>query len=86
VTEVISSGVTAGSVQVPADGQPIVLGADRQTAGGYAQIATVIGPDLPLLAQLTPGDRVTFRQISLAEAVEAVRAQRAAEAAACRAL
>jgi len=71
-TEVISSGVTAGSVQVPASGQPIVLLADRQTVGGYPQIAVVIGPDLPLLAQLIPGDRVSFRQVSPAEAVAAV--------------
>lgn len=85
-TEVISCGVTMGSIQVPADGQPIVLGADRQTAGGYAQIAVVIGPDLPLLAQLTPGDRVTFRCVTLDEALEAVRQQAANEMAALQKL
>ena len=63
--EVISCGVTTGSIQVPADGQPIVLGADRQTVGGYPQIAVVIRPDLPLLAQLVPGDRVSFRRVTL---------------------
>jgi KipI family sensor histidine kinase inhibitor len=68
-TEVISSGVTTGSVQIPADGQPIVLGADRQTVGGYPQMAVVIGPDLPLLAQLVPGDRVSFRRVTLEEAI-----------------
>jgi len=83
-TEVISCGVTMGSIQVPADSQPIVLGADRQTAGGYAQIAVVIGPDLPLLAQLTPGDRVTFRIVTLDEALEAVRQQAANETMATR--
>lgn len=74
--EVISSGVTTGSIQVPADGQPIILGADRQTVGGYPQIAVVIGPDLPLLAQLVPGDCVSFRQLTLEEA----RAARSSEA------
>ncbi len=59
--EVISCGVTMGTVQVPADGQPIVLGADRQTVGGYAQIATVLDADMPLIAQLAPGDRVSFQ-------------------------
>lgn len=72
-SEVISSGVTVGSVQVPASGQPIVLMADRQTVGGYPQIAVVIGPDLPLLAQLIPGDQVSFRRVTLTEAVAAVR-------------
>jgi KipI family sensor histidine kinase inhibitor len=76
-SEVISGGVTMGSVQVPADGQPIVLGADRQTAGGYPQIAVVIGPDLPLLAQLAPGDRASFREVTYEEALDAVRAERA---------
>jgi biotin-dependent carboxylase-like uncharacterized protein len=68
-SEVISSGVTMGSVQVPANGQPIVLGADRQTVGGYPQIAVVIGADLALLAQLVPGDRVSFRRVTLEEAM-----------------
>ena len=81
--EVISSGVVTGSIQVPSDGQPIILGADRQTAGGYAQIAVVIGPDLPLLAQLAPGDRVSFQCVTLAEAVEAVRRQKSDEATTC---
>ena len=86
VTEVISSGVTMGSVQAPVDGQPIVLMADRQTAGGYAQIADVIGADLALLAQLTPGDRVSFKQVTLEQAVDALRQQRRNEQMAGRAL
>jgi allophanate hydrolase subunit 2 len=78
-TEIISSGVTAGSIQVPNDGQPIVLIADRQTAGGYAQIAVVISADLPLLAQLAPAERVSFRRVTMEEAVAALREQRASE-------
>ncbi len=70
LTEVISSGVTTGSVQVPAEGQPIILGADRQTAGGYPQIAVVVGPDLSLLAQLMPGEHVSFRRVTLEEAIK----------------
>ncbi len=85
-TEVISSGVTIGSIQVPNDGQPIVLGADRQTAGGYAQIAIAIQADLPLLAQLVPGDRVSFCQVTVEEAIAAMRQQVEQEAAACKTL
>ncbi len=59
-----------GDVQVPGDGQPIVLLADRQTTGGYARIATVIGADIPLVAQLRPGQRMRFRLVDL----EAARA------------
>lgn len=64
----VSQGVVAGTVQVPPDGQPIVLMADRQTIGGYANLATVISIDLPKLAQLRPGDEVRFEIITLAEA------------------
>jgi antagonist of KipI len=66
--ELVSSPVTAGTVQVPAGGQPIVLLADRQTTGGYPRIAHVVTVDLPLLAQAPPGAAVRFRAIGLAEA------------------
>ncbi len=64
----VSEPVTWGSVQVPVGGQPIVLMADRQTMGGYPRIAEVITVDLPLLAQLRPGDRVRFVKTTIAEA------------------
>lgn len=67
-TEMCSRGVLPGTVQVPAGGQPIVLGADCQTTGGYPVIAHVAAVDLPLLAQIRPGDRVRFRPIGLDEA------------------
>jgi len=67
-TEMRSRGVLPGTVQVPAGGQPIVLGADCQTTGGYPVIAHVAAVDLPLLAQLRPGDRVRFRPIGVDEA------------------
>lgn len=65
---IISDGVTFGSIQVPANGRPIVMLADRQSTGGYTKIATVISADIPLLAQATPGKKVSFRQISVEEA------------------
>ncbi len=68
--DLLSSAVVPGTVQVPPDGQPIVLLADAQTIGGYPQLAHVIDVDLPLLAQLRPGDTVRFRLVSIQEAQE----------------
>lgn len=67
-TELVSSAVSPGTVQVPPDGEPIVLLADAQTIGGYPRIAHVIRADMSLLAQLKPGDTVRFANIKLAEA------------------
>lgn len=70
--DIVSDGIVLGTVQVPADGQPIVMMADRQTTGGYAKIATVVSADIPLLAQCLPGSsRVRFR----ATTVEAAQAR-----------
>ncbi|MGE7884826.1 biotin-dependent carboxyltransferase family protein [Bacillus sp. NPDC094077] len=66
--EILSSPVTFGTIQVPNGGQPIILMADRQTTGGYPRIGNVISVDLPLLAQLKPGDYVTFEKITIEEA------------------
>jgi antagonist of KipI len=63
--ELLSTAVAPGTIQVPADGQPIVLLADAQTIGGYAQIAHVITVDLPLVAQLKPGEHVRFIEVSI---------------------
>jgi biotin-dependent carboxylase-like uncharacterized protein len=54
--EILSDGMVAGSIQVPPDGLPIVMAADGPTTGGYPKIATVLTADLPLLAQLVPGE------------------------------
>jgi biotin-dependent carboxylase-like uncharacterized protein len=62
---IISAGISLGTVQVPGDGQPIILMADRQTSGGYARIANVITVDLTLLAQMRPGDIVRFSETTL---------------------
>jgi antagonist of KipI len=58
--EPISSAVPLGSIQIPPDGQPIVLMADHQTTGGYPRIATVITADIAVVGQLLPGDWVEF--------------------------
>jgi KipI family sensor histidine kinase inhibitor len=73
--ELASSAVTPGTVQIPPDGRPIVLLADGQTIGGYPQAAVVAAVDLPLAAQLRPGDRVRFQAIDLAEADRLARAR-----------
>jgi antagonist of KipI len=67
-TELLSSAVTFGTVQVPAGGQPIVLLADCQTTGGYPRLAQVISADLGRLAQALPGIQLRFVQVGLAEA------------------
>jgi biotin-dependent carboxylase-like uncharacterized protein len=68
--EMISEGVTFGTVQLPPDGKAIVLMADRQTTGGYPKIANVASTDLPLLAQMMPHQELRFAMISLDEAQE----------------
>ena len=75
--QMISEATTFGTIQVPAGGQPIVLMADTQTTGGYPKIAYVASVDLPLLAQLAPGDHVKFQCIELedAQALDLARAQ-----------
>ncbi len=66
--EMLSQPVACGSVQVPPDGQPIILLAERQTIGGYPQIGHVISVDLPKLARAWPGAFVKFREVTLEEA------------------
>jgi biotin-dependent carboxylase-like uncharacterized protein len=69
---IVSDGIAPGAIQVPGNGLPIVLLADRQTTGGYPKIATVISADLPALGRVTPGARLRFEQVSLEQA-EAAR-------------
>lgn len=66
--ELISEAVSFGTIQVPPDGNPIVLMADRQTTGGYPKIGQVATIDLPLLAQAKPGDMLEFTIVTLEEA------------------
>lgn len=73
--DVISDGTPLGTIQVPGDGQPIILLADRGTTGGYTKIATVISTDLSKVAQAMPGHTVTFASVSVEAAQAAYRAQ-----------
>ncbi|MBI4266091.1 MAG: 5-oxoprolinase subunit PxpB [Acidobacteria bacterium] len=74
-SEMISDVTVPGGLQVPPSGDPILLMADRQTTGGYPQVAIVITADLPLAAQLAPGDWVEFSVCTRAEALAALVAQ-----------
>jgi biotin-dependent carboxylase-like uncharacterized protein len=64
----LSEGICHGAIQIPSDGQPIVLMNDRQTIGGYPKIGSVIGLDTARLAQLSPGATVRFEQIGMEQA------------------
>jgi antagonist of KipI len=75
--DILSDATPLGTLQVPGSGQPILLMADRQTAGGYPKIATVISADLPLAGQLAPGDWVAFAACDRRTALAALRDQEA---------
>jgi allophanate hydrolase len=69
----ISDSVVLGDLQVPGNGRPIALMADRQPTGGYPRIATIISADIPAFCQLVPGSRLHFVQVSESEALDALR-------------
>jgi biotin-dependent carboxylase-like uncharacterized protein len=71
--EIPSQGTANGTVQVPGTGKPIILLADRQTAGGYTKIATVISADLPRVGRLLPGALLRFEAVEPAAAIEIAR-------------
>lgn len=73
--ELISEPLGIGAIQVPSAGEPILLMADRQTAGGYPKIGYVISADLPLAGQLAPGDFIEFNLCTQQEAVAALIAR-----------
>jgi antagonist of KipI len=73
--EQASSPVAPGTIQIPPDGQPIVLLADAQTIGGYPKLGHVITVDFPIVAQLKPGDTLRFAPVSIAEAQAALAAR-----------
>lgn len=72
-TDIVSDAIVPGAIQVPGHGQPIVLLADAQTAGGYPKIATVISADLPRLATRKPGETVRFACVDAATGEQAAR-------------
>ena len=67
-TNIRSEGITKGAIQVPADGQPIILLTDHPTIGGYPKIANVISADYNLLIQKIPGEKISFKCVELQEA------------------
>ncbi len=66
--DIITDAIPLGAVQVPKNGLPIVMMADRQTTGGYAKIGVVIRSDVPKIAQLRPGEKVKFKEIEVEDA------------------
>jgi antagonist of KipI len=75
--EMVSQPMTWGAVQVPPDGEPIVLQADHQTIGGYPVLAVVIRADRTVLGQLAPGERVRLIPATIGDAQRAYREQQA---------
>ena len=71
--DIISDGIPLGGIQVPGDGQPIVLLVDRQSTGGYTKVATVCSFDVARVGQVKPGHRLIFRAIDVAEAHRLLR-------------
>ncbi len=72
--DIISDGIAFGAIQVPGHGKPIIMMADRQTTGGYSKIANVIWEDLCKVAQSKPGDILRFKQVTIKEAHELLKA------------
>ena len=67
-TNIKSEGIVRGTIQVPADGDPIIMLSDHGTIGGYPKIGVVISADLDRVGQLTPGSSLNFKEVSLEEA------------------
>ena len=76
--ELLSFGLVAGALQLPSSGQPILLMADHQTAGGYPVVATVVSASMAVAAQLAPGDEVRFAETSIENALQMRAVQREA--------
>jgi len=73
--DILSEGLTLGAIQVPSDGQPIIMMAERPTTGGYAKIGCVASADIPLVAQCPPGTgMIRFRRTTIEHAQERYRA------------
>ena len=68
--ELLTEGVSLGAIQVPPEGQPIILFVEHQTTGGYPKIANVISADLPAVGQLRPRDEVRFECVTIGRALE----------------
>jgi antagonist of KipI len=73
--DMLTEGVSLGAIQVPPDGQPIILFVEHQTTGGYPKIANVISADVHAIGQLRPRDNVRFEFVSLRKARELLAEQ-----------
>lgn len=71
--ELVSEAVSTGTVQIPPAGNPIILMADCQTTGGYPKMAQVINVDIPILAQIKPGEKIRFQMVTLEKSQELYR-------------
>lgn len=74
--DLVSDGIAFGAVQVPQNGKPIILMADRQSTGGYTKIANVISVDLPKIAQRLAGDKIRFQAVTVEQAQQLLREER----------
>jgi antagonist of KipI len=74
-SQLLTEGISLGAMQVPPDGQPIILFVDQQTTGGYPKVANVIAADLRHVAQLRPRDQVHFRMVTVEAALGLLREQ-----------
>jgi biotin-dependent carboxylase-like uncharacterized protein len=74
-SQLLTDGIPLGAIQVPPDGQPIILFVDQQTTGGYPKIANVIAAEMHRIGQLRPRDELRFAEVSIAEAIKTLREQ-----------
>jgi antagonist of KipI len=74
-SQLLTDGIPLGAIQVPQDGQPIILFVDQHTTGGYPKIANVIAADMHRVGQLRPREPVRFAEVTIAEAIRAAREQ-----------
>jgi 5-oxoprolinase (ATP-hydrolysing) subunit C len=70
---IISDGIVTGSIQVPGNGEPIILMADRQTTGGYPKIATILSCDIARLSKKRSGEQLTFKAVTQVQGIEITR-------------
>ncbi len=74
-SQLLTDGIPLGAMQVPQDGQPIILFVDQQTTGGYPKIANVIMADMHHVGQLRPHEQVRFREVSVPQAITLLKEQ-----------
>ena len=74
-SQLLTDGIPLGAIQVPQDGQPIILFVDQQTTGGYPKIANVIAADFHRVGQLRPRDEVRFAEVTIVQAIQKLREQ-----------